>query len=324
MQFTLSALLAAAVLVALSLAVFGPCGLLVGAVLVSLVACVRSAKSRRQALAYSAAVLLCGFCLIGLLLPGVPGVRESARRCQCSINLKQLGLGLLNYQAAYGRLPPVRQCDPQDQPLLSWRVRLLPFVEQDRLFRQYNRNEPWDSPDNRKLANIPLPLYQCPSDLRDGPQGTANYVAVVGPDGDWLEPDHRDEEASNPVRVVETCDMRIAWPEPRDLSLDELLDPSPSRPSALSNQHLHKGRFFYRDQPAGANALFADGRVCLIPPGVPEEVLRAAFLGDRQKQEELAMYAAGKLNWPNCAALGSLIVCLVVMLAWPRRSQRPP
>jgi prepilin-type processing-associated H-X9-DG protein len=321
MQFTLSTLFAAAVLVAMSLAVFGPWGLLVGAFLLSVVAWVRGAESRWRTLTRFVVVLLFGFCLIVLLLPAVASEREPARRSQCKNNLRQIGLGLFNYQAAHGRLPPVRQCDRQGQPQLSWRVVVLPFVEQDALFQQFNCSEPWDGPNNRKLANIQIqrPIYECRSDLRDKPEGTTNYVAVVGPDGDWLDPDNRAEDASNPVRVVETCNVRIVWAEPRDVSLDEILAPSPSRPCALSSKHFDKGSFFYRDQPAGANALFADGRVCLISPEVPDDVLRAALLGDRQKQEELATYAARKVNWPNSAALGSLIACVVLMLVWPRR-----
>ncbi|MEN6496839.1 MAG: DUF1559 domain-containing protein [Thermoguttaceae bacterium] len=328
MQFTLSALFAAAVLVALSLAVFGPWGVLVGPFLVGIVAGVRSVKSRWQALARFAAGLLCGLFLTGLLLPAVGSQREPGRRRWCTGNLKQIGLGLLSYQTAHGRLPPVRQCDHEGQALLSWRVLLLPFVDRGHLFpgecnlfQQYDRSEPWDGPTNRKLANIQLSIYKCWSDLRDRPDGTANYVAVTGPEGDWLEPDHRAEDASNPVRVVETCTVRIAWTEPRDVSLDEILTPSPSCPSALSSKHFDKDSFFYRDQLAGANALFADGHVCLISPEVPADLLRAALLGDRQKQEELATYAARKVNWPNCAALAGLIACLVSMLVWPRRSK---
>lgn len=320
MQFTLSFMLAVVVLVALSLAVFGAWGLFVGAILVGIVLYVRSNESRWRALAIVGLVLLCGSCLIGLLLPAVSCLSEAARRCQCRNNLKQIGLGLHNYQETYRRLPPVQEGDEAGQPPCSWRVRLLPFLEQDPLFQQYNFREPSDGPNNLKLASqSPSFIYRCPSSRYNRTQGTTNYLAVVGPDGNWLEPDNREGDVSNPVRVVETCQWRVAWMEPRDVSLRDLHSPSSLQPPALSSQHIDRETFFYRVQYVGANALFADGRVHLIPPDVPGDLLRAALLGDRQKQRELVNYGRRELNWPNCIALASLVICFLLMLAWPRR-----
>jgi hypothetical protein len=265
-------------------------------------------------------VLLCGSCLIGLLLPAVSFLSEAARRCQCRDSLKQIGLGLHNYLETYGRLPPVHDGDGAGQPPCSWRVRLLPFLEQDHLFQQNNFREPWDGPNNLKLASQSCYIYRCLSDRDSRPQGTTSYLAVVGPDGNWLEPDNREGDTSNPVRVVETCELRIVWTEPRDVLLEEIHSPSSSQPAALSSHHFDEGSFFYYDQPIGAHALFADGRVYMIPPDVPGDVLRVALLGDRNKQDELATYYGGRqLNWSNCAALASLIICFLLMLAWPRR-----
>lgn len=318
MQFTLSSLLAATVLVALSVAVFGPWGIFVGAMLLGIVTYIRSAKSRWEALAKCVLAFLCVSCLFNPLIPVRSRAREAASRSQCLNNLKQIGLGLLNYQDMYGGLPPVRHRDGQGQPLYSWRVLLLPFVEQGRLFQQYDCREPWNGPNNGKLAGVRLDIYRCPSD-QGGPQGMTNYVAVLGPDGNWLQADDREKEASNPVRIIERCDVQIGWAEPREVSLDEICSSSPSQPAAISSKHSVDGEFFYHAEEVGANALFADGRVRLIPPGVPEEVFRAALLGDRTQQDKLATYGGRSLNWPNCAALASLIVCFVLMLAWPRR-----
>src|SRR5215204_4070354 len=95
--------------------------------------------------------------LIGLLLPAVQKVREAANRMKCSNNLKQLGLGLHNYQTTNGYFPPgavtsstaagptrLRQklgiTTPSNH---SWSVFLLPYIEQDNLAKQYDYNANW-------------------------------------------------------------------------------------------------------------------------------------------------------------------------------------
>ena len=70
--------------------------------------------------------------LIGLLLPAVQKVREAAARVQCTSNLKQIGIALHSYHDAHKAFPAAATYDPQGKPLLSWRVALLPYIEQGR------------------------------------------------------------------------------------------------------------------------------------------------------------------------------------------------
>src|SRR5262245_11036025 len=69
-------------------------------------------------------------------------------------NLKQIGLALHNYHDTYGKLPPAAICDKAGKPLLSWRVAILPFIEQNALYKQFKLDEPWDSEHNKKLAEV--------------------------------------------------------------------------------------------------------------------------------------------------------------------------
>jgi len=72
--------------------------------------------------------------LIGLLLPALQKARESANRTSCANNLKQIGLALHQYHNTYEMLPPSRLGDQ----LATWAVLVLPFLEQDNLYRQWD------------------------------------------------------------------------------------------------------------------------------------------------------------------------------------------
>ncbi len=101
--------------------------------------------------------------LIGLLLPAVQQVREAAARTQCQNNLKQMGLGLLNYAGANNQMFPPGDTSAADPPLMSWMTLLLPYIEQQVVYNQYNFTVNWDAPGNSAaVANI-IRTYQCPS-----------------------------------------------------------------------------------------------------------------------------------------------------------------
>src|ERR1700676_3675353 len=102
--------------------------------------------------------------LIALLLPAVQAAREAARRAQCVNNLKQIGLAMHNYHSTYDCFPPAVTADDQGRPLLSWRVLILPYLEEAPLYAQFHLDEPWDSPHNLPLASKMPRVYTCPSD----------------------------------------------------------------------------------------------------------------------------------------------------------------
>jgi hypothetical protein len=81
-----------------------------------------------------------------IILPAVRNARERARRADCTNNLKLIGLAMHNYHDRYGCFPAAATFNEQGRPLLSWRVTILPFMEQDALYREFRLNEPWYSP----------------------------------------------------------------------------------------------------------------------------------------------------------------------------------
>src|SRR5713226_2529831 len=108
--------------------------------------------------------------LIGLLLPAVQKVREAANRMKCSNNLKQLGLALHNYHAAYGKFPPGSVKGPLaeagiTQPDVNhgWTMFILPYIEQDNLAKRYHWDKPATGWENQEVRRTQLDIVQCPS-----------------------------------------------------------------------------------------------------------------------------------------------------------------
>ena len=117
--------------------------------------------------------------LIGLLLPAVQKVRAAAARTQCFNNLKQIGLGLHDYHDARKVLPPGR-----DNNSFSAHAYMLPYIEQDNLFKFINFSVPWNAPVNAGPTATQVKIFLCPSDPMSSsvPAGWAgtNYRANQG------------------------------------------------------------------------------------------------------------------------------------------------
>jgi prepilin-type N-terminal cleavage/methylation domain-containing protein len=105
--------------------------------------------------------------LVALLLPAVQAARDAARRAQCASQLKQIGIGLLNYESAKGSLPPgsqvVGNIHTRDY-WGTWTISILPYVEMQALARLHNPKVDLGQPANQQLRETPVPVYLCPAD----------------------------------------------------------------------------------------------------------------------------------------------------------------
>jgi hypothetical protein len=95
---------------------------------------------------------------IGVLLIVIDRVREAADRIFATSNLQRIGLAMHYYSDTKGRLPPAEICDEQGNPLLSWRLSIIPFDESTDNYNRFKQDEPWDSPRNIELLP-PMPKY---------------------------------------------------------------------------------------------------------------------------------------------------------------------
>jgi len=197
--------------------------------------------------------------------------QNSKERMISQNNLKQMALAMHNYNDVYRNFPPAAvgdptQPEPMRQPNLSWRVAILPFIEQQGLYRQFKLNEPWDSPNNIKLLGQMPKIYKLPGDDKTKPDHT-HYQVFVG-NGAAFEktrgvrfPAEFPDGSSNTILIVE-AEQAVPWTKPDDVAFD------PSKPM-MPLMSRHFGSVFH--------VALADGSIRVLKPSLSETTLKAAI-----------------------------------------------
>ena len=98
---------------------------------------------------------------------------------QCVNNLKQIALAMHNFHAGNNAFPRPAILDEKGKPLLSWRVAILPYIDQQALYDKFKLDEPWDSPHNKALLKEMPAIYRCPIRTKAEPF-TTTYRVMVG------------------------------------------------------------------------------------------------------------------------------------------------
>jgi prepilin-type processing-associated H-X9-DG protein len=209
--------------------------------------------------------------------------RQAALRTQCVNNEKQIALAVHNYISRHGNaFPPAYTTDKAGQPLLSWRVLILPFLDQEQaLFKEFHLDEPWDSPHNRTLISKMPEVYRCSTqNAGTAREGKTRYIAPRAPGTIFrgAEPVKLKEiidGTSNTIMFFDGGDERaVIWTKPDDWDVppDAKLDPS-----GILVAHGEQPR-------KGTNVAFADGSVRFFRETIMSAVFRA-----------LLSYAAGEV-----------------------------
>ena len=134
----------------------------------------RSLRDRTTLSAFTLVELLVVIAIIGvlvaLLLPAIQAAREAARQAQCRSNLKQIGLGMLNYESARKSFPPgqFKPAGLTEKRALSWSVWHLPYIEQQNVFDRFDlKFSVTEAPNNQAdlsgPSNTVVDVYRCPS-----------------------------------------------------------------------------------------------------------------------------------------------------------------
>ncbi|MBJ7497603.1 MAG: DUF1559 domain-containing protein [Gemmataceae bacterium] len=198
---------------------------------------------------------------IGMLLPAVQKVREAAQRTSSINNLKQIALAMHNYNSTYGAFPAAAICDKKTgKPLLSWRVAILQYIEEEALYKQFKMDEPWDSEHNLKLAKNMPKIYFHPKANKPGDNKT-HYRIFYGKGAAF--------ELNKPTQIINITDglsntlmaveaeEPVVWTNPNDFAFD----PTKALPKMLSID----GKF---------SAAYCDGSVRSFKMPIDQEILK--------------------------------------------------
>ena len=192
---------------------------------------------------------------------GAELIKTGSSRTQSQINLKQIGLAFHNYADTYqGVLPPAAIIDKNGRPLLSWRVAILPYIEQDNLYKQFHLDEPWDSEHNKALIVHMPKIYMLPGDANKHDLPSTYYQVFVGPHAAFEGktglrfPASFPDGTSNTIWTAE-AEEAVPWTRPADIEYD---------PTKMPKIGFHFG-----DR---SNIGFADGSVRALKKSIPEKV----------------------------------------------------
>ncbi|MFO0822316.1 MAG: DUF1559 domain-containing protein [Gemmataceae bacterium] len=155
--------------------------------------------------------------------------QEAAAAATSANNLKQIAIALHNYESTYAAFPPAAVCDKTGKPLLSWRVLILPYIEEATLFKQFKLDEPWDSENNKKLLAKMPKVFAIPGKTQPGDTTTHYRVFVGGGAGwDWVmgsKLTNITDGTSNTLMCV-TAAEAVPWTKPDELVFDPEKDPT--------------------------------------------------------------------------------------------------
>lgn len=224
-----------------------------------------------------AGIFFFGVLLTPFVFASVTTPREVARRAQCRNLLKQIGLAIHSYHDDFHSFPT--------GPLLaephSWRVDLLPYLDQRELYQQYRLDKAWDGEHNRTLQPNRPTEYACPSfmngDHEDDLSSISSYVALTGPGTlyDAARPtltfSDVNDGASQTLAIVEACGLRRIWTDPSDADVEQL----PMRINRPGHQRGTSVGTLSSYHRQGAHGLMVDGSVRFLADDTDPQVLEA-------------------------------------------------
>ncbi len=197
------------------------------------------------------------------LMESIQRVRSAAARTQSANNLKQIALAMHNFHDSYGAFPPHAIYGKDGKPLLSWRVQILPFIEQDNLYKQFHLDEPWDSEHNKKLLDHMPKIYAVPADEKALKAHETHYLGFFGKGAFFngkkgIRIADITDGTSNTILVVE-ADKAVPWTKPEDLPFE-------------AGKPLPKLGTFW---PNGFQAAICDGSVRMLRKDIKPTTLRS-------------------------------------------------
>lgn len=221
-------------------------------------------------------VLSIGIVLVTMVTISCQERPRRGERLRCLSNLSQIIVSAHNHAATHqDQLPPQSQ-GPQE---LSWRVLLLPWIDQAALYRSYHGDNSWDDPENLEFAKTKISIYVCPDNPM--PQDSLEryftaYALLTGPGTAYdLDEPRRLMELpdgmTQTILFVEACGANIVWTEPRDVNVDRAqIEVNVKQESVRTT-----GGWQTRQHEDYVNVAFADGSTRSLSLKIDPEVRKA-------------------------------------------------
>lgn len=213
--------------------------------------------------------------LIALLMPAVQVNREGPRRARCVNNIRQLILAIHNYHSANGFLGRAHEVDADGKPKHSWRVRILQYIDEEKLYDQYNFDEPWDGPNNRLLVDKMPEGFRCPE--CEHSDSLTPYKLVSDPEALF----HGSRKASfedvkdgvdSAIVLVEDSAKPVNWMSPEDVTIEQAVRAITENASV----HVAEDNILWKTT-YGAYVCNIDGSAYDINPMTDPEILRQSM-----------------------------------------------
>jgi prepilin-type processing-associated H-X9-DG protein len=233
-----------------------------------------TARERKEWIGWNAVVVICLVLWTAMDLTKLRHPIAATHRTVCRQNLKEVGRAMHTHHEDKNGFPPAAS----GLRPVSWRVILLPYVEEQAVYDRYHRGSAWDEADNLPLARERMKVFSCPADYyprnTDGQWYTAysmpTGVHSVGANPKGTKLGDITDGTSNTLLIVEACGAQIVWTEPRDVNIDlqpDGINLNGNRPGSsagwLSSYHAN-----------GTHVAFADGAVRFLSQTIDADVLK--------------------------------------------------
>lgn len=201
-----------------------------------------------------------------MLAPTILQLKARRDITACKQNLKRIAQALNAYADEYGRYPPPAVLDARGKPMHSWRVLILPYLGEKRLYAMYDMTKPWDAPENASLQARMPDVFLSPGVANPLVASESSYMLVTGP-GTMFPPSGPvarnliSDGVANTLLVVQTDNQSVPWTEPKDLDITKL-------PAQIGQANgiggMHHG---------GATAVFVDGEAAWLPADTSKTII---------------------------------------------------
>jgi len=178
-------------------------------------------------------MLVMGLILVVVVIPAGRAASPAAERMTSGYHLKTIGLALHHYHDQHGSFPPAYIADKEGHPMHSWRVLILPYVEEQALYDRYDFEKPWDHPDNVEVTQQMPEIYASPHTHYYGfgkvaPAGETHYQAISAPgtvlgQTEGCRMNEISDGISKTAIILENYARPVHWAKPIDLSPKEIM-----------------------------------------------------------------------------------------------------